>query len=396
MMPDVATTRKLRVLFAGGGTGGHISPALAIAQTLRQVYPQVEILFVGTADRLEAIKVPAAGFAFRAISVHGLAGRWTPEGLAMRLRGLAELLSGLPFWQSMGIIGQFRPDVVVGTGGYVCGPVLTAAWVSGVPSLLVEQNEEIGNTSRLVSRFIRLAAVISDKSGAFFRARGIRTETVGNPVRPAVLATTREEGIAALGLETDRLTLSILGGSLGSTPVNEATAGAIKRLAGEKWFRDGWQIVHVVGPQRGGALASEEVHHLGITYWAYPFLDNIHDLLAASDLIVSRGGGTFLAEIAARGVPMVIIPWSGAANNHQARNAEPFAAAGAAVVVPDEELSAERLLTILDDVLPDPGKRAAMAQACRRLGRPDAATRIVSFIEEMAGMRPPTTTTLRP
>ncbi len=328
--------------------------------------------------------MPAAGFAFRAISVHGLAGRWTFAGLRKRLRALLEIVTLLPLWQSLVILGQFQPDVVVGTGGYVCGPVLFAARLTRRTAMLVEQNEEIGYTSRLVSRFIRLAAVISEASGAYFRAHGIRTEVVGNPVRPAILDTTRQQGIDALELETDRCTLAIVGGSLGSTPVNEAAIGALRRLREEHWFRDGWQVVHVVGPQRGGELSAEEIKALGIAYRAYPYLDNIHHLLAASDVVVSRGGGTFLAEIAARGVPLIIIPWSGAANNHQARNAQPFADAGAAVVISDEQLSAETLLTALHDILPDPAKRAAMAAACRKLGHPESAQRIVAFIEELA------------
>lgn len=263
--PAYVGLRPLRVLFAGGGTGGHLSPALAIAQTLRLCHPDAEVLFIGTADRLEASKVPAAGFAFRAISVHGLAGRWSFAGLARRLRALLEILTLLPLWQSLFILGQFQPDVVVGTGGYVCGPVLFAARLTRRTAILVEQNEEIGYTSRLVSRFIRLAAVISESSGAYFRAHGIRTEVVGNPVRPAILDTTRQQGIAALELESDRCTLAIVGGSLGSTPVNEAAIGALRRLAREHWFRDGWQVVHAVGPQRGGELARRKSKH-----WASP------------------------------------------------------------------------------------------------------------------------------
>ncbi len=382
-----APARALRVLLAGGGTGGHLNPALAVAQTLQQRHPDAQVLFIGTADRLEAVKVPAAGFAFRAIAVHGLAGRWTLAGLWKRLRGLLELVSGLPLWQALLIISRFDPDVVVGTGGYVCGPVLLAARLLRRPAILVEQNERIGHTSRMTAPFVSLAAVISEASGAYFRARGLRTEVVGNPVRPAILTTPRAAGLAALGLEPDRLTLAIAGGSLGSTPVNEAAAGALRALAGEHWFRDGWQVVHLVGPTRGGALSDAEVRALGLTYTAYPYLDNVHDLLAAADTIVTRAGGTFLAEMATRGVPSIIIPWAGAADDHQTRNAEPFAEGGAAVVIRDAELSAERLLAALRDILPDPTVRTRMAAACRQLGRPDAARRIVGFVEELAQRR---------
>lgn len=382
-----STVCPIRVLFAGGGTGGHLSPAMAVAQTLKLQHHDAEVVFVGTADRIEATKVPAAGFAFRAIAVHGLAGQWTLKGLLKRLRAVLEIITGLPIWQSLVIIQRFKPDVVVGTGGYVCGPVLAAAWLTRRPAMLVEQNEEIGYTSRLVSRFIKLAAVISEPSGAFFRARGLRTEVVGNPVRPAILDTTRAEGIAALGLEQDRLTLGVFGGSLGSTPVNEAVSGALRELANESWFRDGWQVVHIVGPQRGGALTDEEIKALGIAYTAYAFRDDIQHVLAASDFAITRAGGTFLAEIAVRGIPMVIIPGAWAANDHQTRNAQPFNDAGAAVVMTDQELSAARLKATLHDILPDPAKRTAMTAACRTLGKPNAAAQIVGFVEELAQPR---------
>ncbi len=371
------------MLFAAGGTGGHLYPAIALAQTLRAMHPDAKILFVG-GDRAESEKIPAAGFDFRPISVHGLAGKWTLGGLGRRLRGLAEVVTGLPLWQSLDIMSTFNPEVVIGTSGYVCGPVLLAARLTDRPAMLLEQNEEIGVTSRLVAPLIRLAAVISNDSGAYFRARNIRTEVVGNPVRPAILATTRADGNAALGLEHDRLTLSIIGGSLGSTPINTATAGALRQLAREHWFRDGWQVVHLVGPQRGGGLEPAEARALDLTYTGYPYLDNIHHLLAASDLVISRAGGTFLAEIAARGVPMIIIPWAGAANDHQTRNARVFAETRAALVIPDAELSTDRLLAALHEVLPDSGRRAAMAAACRTIGRPDAARRLVALIEELA------------
>lgn len=390
LAPGVAGAERhaLRVLIAGGGTGGHLSPALAVAQMLQQLHPDAQLLFVGTADRLEAVKVPAAGFAFRAIAVHGLAGRWTFSGLLKRLRGVLEIVTGLPLWQSLFILKRFGPQVVVGTGGYVCGPVLAAAWLQRRPVILIEQNEKIGWTSRLVSRFIRLAVVVSEESGTFFRARGIRTEVVGNPVRPAILTTTRQEGIEAIGLERDRLTLTVVGGSLGSTPINEAAAGALNRLAEEHWFRDGWQVAHIVGPQRGGGLTPEEIRAHGLNYTAFTFVDNMHHLLAASDVIVTRAGGTTLAEIAARGIPAVIIPWSGAADDHQTRNAQPFTEAGAAVTISDSELSADRLLAVLHEILPDPSTRTAMAAASRRLGHPESAQRIVGFIEELARPRP--------
>jgi UDP-N-acetylglucosamine--N-acetylmuramyl-(pentapeptide) pyrophosphoryl-undecaprenol N-acetylglucosamine transferase len=377
--------QPLRVLFAGGGTGGHVYPALAIAQTLRNRYPDAEILFVGTADRMEAEKVPAAGFTFRSISVHGLAGKWTLGGLLKRLCGAAEIVSGLPVWQSLGIIRRFHPNVVVGTGGYVCGPVIAAAWLSKIPAMLVEQNEKIGWTSRMVAPFIRVATVTSAEAGDYFSKRKIRTEVIGNPVRPAVLLTTRQEGITALGLAEGRSTLSIVGGSLGSTPVNNAAVAAIRLLSAEPWFRDGWQVVHLVGKDRGGGISANEASKLEMPYFTYPFIDNIHNLLAASDVVITRAGGTFLAEIAARGIPMIIIPWSGAADDHQTRNALPFTQSGAGVVILDNELSEESLSAALKNILPNREQREAMSIASRQLGKPESAQKCVNILQELAG-----------
>lgn len=374
----------IRVLFAGGGTGGHLMPALATAQTLKNKYPHAQILFVGTADRIEAKVVPEAGFDFKAISVHGLAGKWTPGGLLKRLRGVAEILTALPIWQAMKIIRQFRPQVIVGSGGYVCGPVLAAARLAGVPAMLLEQNEEIGYTSRLVAGMIKIAVVVSEPSGHYFIQRKIRTEVVGNPVRPAIILTTREEGISALALEPSRKTVTVCGGSLGSSMINDACEAALRQLAKEKWFADGWQVIHLTGPQRGGGLPADEVKATGIRYQAFPYLNNVQHLLAVSDLVITRAGGTFLAEIAARGIPAIIIPWSEAASDHQTENALPFVAAGAAVVITDAELNGDTLYQALYEILPDSERLEKMSIACRTLSHPQAAEKIVAFIEELA------------
>ena len=388
-LPTVQSPRQpsIRVLLAGGGTGGHLVPAIALAQALRERDANTPILFVGAADRMEALAVPAAGFDFAPISVHGLMGRWSLSGLMRRLRGALEVLSGLPLWQSIAILRRFRPDVVVGTGGYVCGPVLLAAWLRRIPTLLLEQNEDPGATSRLVMPIVSAAAVVSEGAARPFRKRGVRVETVGTPVRPLVMATTREEGVRALGLSPSRKTLAILGGSLGSRAVNSAAAGALKALAEQEWFRSGWQTVHITGRGRDGAPMVAEMKGLGVRYTAYDFRDDVHHVLAAADAVVTRAGGTFLAEISARGIPMVVVPWSGAAQDHQTHNALPFAEAGAAIIISDSELTATRLAATLESLLPDEGRLRAMAEACRSLGHPEATDRILTTIRELCAAR---------
>lgn len=375
------------MLFAGGGTGGHIYPALAVAEALQARHPGAELLFVGSADRMEAKLVPAQGYAFQAISVHGVAGGVSP---GRRLRALGELTVGLPVWQSLAILRRFRPDVVVGTGGYVCGPVLFAAWLSRVPRLSVEQNEALGWTTRLVSHFVQAAALISETSEQAYRAvaaRGVRTCVVGNPVRRAILETSRERAIEALGLDAKRLTLAILGGSLGSLAVNRLTVEALLELAGESWFREQVQVVHLTG--RGAnalALSAEQVAQAGLCYRAEPYRDDVHHVLAAADLAVSRAGGGFLAETAMQRLPLIVVPIPHSAQDHQRRNAARWAAAGAAVVLEEGGARGSDLAREVRRLLhEDPAALEAMATAAAGLARPDAADRVVDLMEELAG-----------
>jgi len=374
--------RLQRVVFAGGGTGGHIYPGLVIADELRARYPQAQFLFVGSADRMEAGLIPAHGYPFQAISVHGLAGRLSP---GRRLRALAELLTGLPLWQSVRILRRFRPDVVVGTGGYVCGPVLLAAYLLDLPRLSVEQNEALGFTTRIVSYLVQAAALISESSEQAYRrlaSRRVRTCVVGNPIRHAILTTTREQGIAALQLDPARLTLAVMGGSLGSLPVNRLVVQALLKLAAEPWFVSSVQVLHLTG--RGAnalSLTPQQVQAAGLAYRAELYREDIHHVLAAADLAISRAGGGFLAESAVRGLPLIVIPIPHSAQDHQRANARRWAEAGAAVVLEEEQATGQDLAAVLRRLLQgDRAPLAAMAQAASSLARPDAAARVVDLI----------------
>jgi UDP-N-acetylglucosamine--N-acetylmuramyl-(pentapeptide) pyrophosphoryl-undecaprenol N-acetylglucosamine transferase len=373
--------KPLRVILAGGGTGGHVYPAIAIAARLRELQPNAAILFIGTSDRMEAQKVPAAGFDFAAISVRGVAGRQSP---LRRARALGRLALGLPLWQSLRLLRRFRPDVVVGTGGYVCGPVILAARLLRVPTMTVEQNEVPGLTTRLVSRLVDVAALVSEGSAARYqRSRRTRVEITGNPVRPEILAAKREAGAAALGLDAGLTTVFAFGGSIGSLPLNRAFVGALELLAAEGALR-GVQVVHLTGRENAFRLGPSRVEALGLRYLPLEYLDAMHHAFAAADLVVTRAGGTTLAEIAARGLPAIIIPWSGAAANHQEQNAVSFAQSRAGSVIHDSELTPQRLAAEMKRLLADPAGRSEMARRCRELGRPAAADRVIAIIEELA------------
>jgi UDP-N-acetylglucosamine--N-acetylmuramyl-(pentapeptide) pyrophosphoryl-undecaprenol N-acetylglucosamine transferase len=382
------------VVFAGGGTGGHLYPALALAARLREMHPDSRILFIGT-QRLEAAKVPAAGFSIRFITVRGLAGAKNLLGLLRKIQSAALLVFGIPLWQSLFILRDFRPQVVVGTGGYVCGPVILAARLLKIPTITVEQNLLPGFTTCQLARLVDIAALPTQESvavypkpqGLFVRPGKPKLVVTGNPVRADLLRATKAEGLAAFNLEKERKTLLVFGGSLGSPIINRTFLEALEILADEHWFRSGVQILHITGAPRAGA---EEKWELGerarrarLRYQALPYLDNFPFALAAADLALCRGGGTTIAELVALGLPAIIIPWEGAANNEQYHNARPLAQAGAALVMREDELTSGRLASEIKNLLQNPAQLQEMAQASRKLGHPEAADAVIALMQEL-------------
>ncbi len=370
------------MILTGGGTGGHVYPALAAGEAIRQIAPKAQFLYVGS-DRMEARTVPQAGLCFRQISVHGLAGR--SLSLGRRLRSIVELGTGLPLFQSVRILREFRPNVVLGTGGYVSGPVLLAARILGIPCAALDGNRVPGHTSRIVARLVDLVGVAHRELAEYFSPRvrrGARVEVTGLPVRPEITAASRESGAAALGLDPSRPTVLALGGSLGSERINRAVTGALELLAATDALRE-LQLLHVTGERF--AVPASEGELPGGRYRAVPYLGaDYAQALAAADLVVSRAGAGTLAEIAARGLPAILIPWAKAATGEQVQNAQALARAGAAIVILDRDLTPERLAAALSSSL---GRRAEldrMAAASRDLGCPGAAQRVAELVLELA------------
>jgi len=369
-----------KIILTGGGTGGHVYPALAVASAIRKLRPQADLLYIG-GDRLEAKVVPATGLAFRQIAVHGIAGDMT---LGKRLRALIELAAWIPLFQSLGLLRAFRPDVVIGTGGYVSGPVLLAAMLMRIPRVALDGNRVPGWTSRLVARFADVVAVAHPEMAGFFAARvrkGARVEVTGLPIRADIMLATREEGARALGLDPARTTVLLFGGSLGSRRLNEALRGALRQIA-TSGAPPGLQVLHVVGTRYAGGDGKAPE---GISYRQLPYLEpHYADALAAADLIISRAGASTVAELTARGLPAILSPWSAASTGEQALNAEPLGRAGAAVIIPDQELTADRLAKALLELLNDRPRLARMANAAKTLGRPEAAEAVAKVALELA------------
>jgi UDP-N-acetylglucosamine--N-acetylmuramyl-(pentapeptide) pyrophosphoryl-undecaprenol N-acetylglucosamine transferase len=377
---------ELRVVIAAGGTGGHVYPAIALAQALMARDPGARILFIGTRERLEARVVPEAGFELATIPVQGLKGQ---QPLLRRLRSLWNLLSGRSVRHSLRIIREHRPQVVVGLGGYVSGPVIVAARMLGLPRITVEANLVPGFTSRHTGRMSQALCAPSERAAANARkaiGERVRIEVTGNPIRREIIETSREQARSALGLAPDRLTVFATGGSLGSPGVNAAFSGALERLAEDQAIANRIQAFHLTGTRDSTHPDETKLAATGLAYQARPYLDEMHLGLAAADIAVTRGGGMALAEITARGIPAIVIPWSGAAGNEQEENARPLAEAGAAIVIHDRELTPGLLAKMLRELIEDDERRETMARRSKALGHPDAAHRVAAIVEELAGI----------
>lgn len=367
----------MRVLFTGGGTGGHIYPALAMAQWLRHEDPAVEILFVGTERGLEQDLVPKAGFALKAIPSAGLRRRLTLENLdtfVQNLRGFA---------QALGIIRAFRPDVVVGTGGYVTVPVVGAAFLQRIPILLHEQNALPGLANRWLSRLARRVAVSYRDSARYFPRHKVVVS--GNPVREAVWQREREAGRRNLDIPSDCRLVLVFGGSRGARPLTEAAVAAAPVLLSQPG-----NMLLVVTGSADFATIEEKVRRTGIAQSGKgrmllrPYLYNMEDALAAADLVVTRAGATTIAEITARGIPAVLVPSPYVTANHQEFNAQLLGRRGAAVVIREKELTAERLARAVMDLLAHPEQRARMAEAAQALGKRTATQVLADEIQRLA------------
>lgn len=362
--------RDLRIALTGGGTGGHIYPALAVAKVLQEDHGAC-LLYVGSRGSMEADLVPREGIAFEGITVTGLRGKSLRQ--VMLGTGRAALAVG----QALAILGRFRPHAVLGTGGYVTGPVVLAGLLRRIPAVLQEQNVVPGATNRWLSPFCRAVCVPYAGCLVHFPSRA-RLVVTGNPVRPRVIARTREEGCRSLGLDARRPTLLVLGGSRGARRVAEAALDALPAI---REAQPGVQVLIIAGrdyypearTRLAAAVADGDVR-------LEPYVYNMEDALAAADLVVGRAGAMTVAEVTVRGLPAVLIPSPNVVGRHQDYNARQLEKEGAARVIPEDRLDGQALAAAANTILGDASLREAMARSSRRLGRPDAARRVADVV----------------
>ncbi|MDD5087785.1 MAG: undecaprenyldiphospho-muramoylpentapeptide beta-N-acetylglucosaminyltransferase [bacterium] len=369
-----ATSRHtLRVIIAGGGTGGHVFPALAIGQTLIARTPDARILYVGTRHGAEAQIIPSAGGDLRTLWISGFSRRHLLRNLLLPLKLTVSLL------QSAQMLMSFRPHLVVGTGGYVMGPVLWTAQRLGYPTLLQEQNSYPGYTTRRLAR--RAQAVCVGFEDAARRLDGCRVTFTGNPLRPSFRTLDRETARASWNLDLQRPTLLVFGGSAGARSINSAVGAALPRLL------DHWNLIWQTGRLGlsagvDSALIARAIEKRQLVL--REFIHNMPEAYAAADLAICRAGAMTLAELAAAGLPAILIPYPYATDDHQTANAQAVVAAGAAETIKDSQLDAEALFTMTKRLLESEPLRTRMAERMKSLSRLDAAERIVDLILSFA------------
>ena len=376
----------MRVLIAGGGTGGHLYPGIALARELQRRDSTAHVSFAGTERGIEARVVPREGFALDLLRVTGLKDK---KGVG-RLRAFLLLpLAAVDAWR---IVTTRRPDVVVGVGGFASGPVLAVAALRGYPTMLLEQNALPGITNRLLARVVRAAAVNFEEALRYFPRTGF---VAGNPVRPEFFPAQNEEANdhfdstdAARGVNLaqgrspqDSGRVLIFGGSQGAHAINVAMVEAAARLAASGLHL---AITHQTG-ERDLDLVRTAYQRAGLEARVEAFIFQIDGEMKAADLVVCRAGATTLSELAASGRPAILVPLPKSSDDHQRKNADVVAKAGAAVVVEERDLKTGALVEALVSLIAAPARRREMGRAAARLARPDAAARIADRVEELAG-----------
>jgi UDP-N-acetylglucosamine--N-acetylmuramyl-(pentapeptide) pyrophosphoryl-undecaprenol N-acetylglucosamine transferase len=355
-------------MIAGGGTGGHLFPGVAIAEELRARDGEAAVRFVGTERGIEARVLPDLGWDLALIQVSGLktVGAWGA------IKGVLRLPRAL--WQARRRVKEFAPDAVIGVGGYASGPVVLMARLRGVPTAICEQNSIPGLTNKILGRVARRVFLAFAVSKSYFTPK--KLALVGNPVRRDLLAQLLAPPATPTATPpvSEALHVLVCGGSLGAVKVNELAAGALCSLAAERPLR----IVHQTG-EKGHAETVARYAAAGVAADCRAFIKDMASEYRAADLIVSRAGATTVAELAIAGKPAVFIPYPFAADNHQEVNAREMADAGAALSFRQDELTAAKLADALRPLLADPAARSAMGAAMKALARPGAAAAVVDW-----------------
>ncbi|CAH1213795.1 UDP-N-acetylglucosamine--N-acetylmuramyl-(pentapeptide) pyrophosphoryl-undecaprenol N-acetylglucosamine transferase [Paenibacillus plantiphilus] len=365
----------MRIVLTGGGTGGHIYPALAIGKQVVEEDGSSSILYIGSPNGLESRIVPAQGIPFEPVEISGFRRKLSFENIKTVMR----FLKGVR--RSKQLLRKFKPDVVVGTGGYVCGPVVYAAAKLGIPTLIHEQNADPGLTNKFLARYAGCVAVSFKESLPRFNAAK-RIVNTGNPCATNVVRAIADNGYQSLGLQSGSRIVLMVGGSRGAKAMNDAMVDMVPLLGrlpdvhfvfvtGESYYDGTMERMKRVMPR-----ISNNIHPL-------PYLHNMPEVLGAATLIVSRSGASSIAEITALGIPSILIPSPNVTNNHQEANARSVAQSGAAEMIIEKNLSGESLFEHIYSIMTDEQRLSTMSEASLKLGMPQSASMIVSELKKL-------------
>lgn len=368
----------MRILFTGGGTAGHINPALAVAGYVQEQEPDSKILYVGNRGGMEARLVPKAGYDMAFITISGFQRKPSFKNLIKNVRTVERIFTAS--METRRIIRDFAPDVCVGTGGYVSGPVIREAAKLGVPCVIHESNAYPGVTTKLLSKQVHTVMLAVPDAKKYF-AEGVRTVVTGNPIRGEVLSANREESRRALGLDGRPVVLSF-GGSLGAAMLNRAAA----YMLAESGKLGKYQHIHGYG--QNDPMFLDEAEEFGLDLKANPqirvleYIDNMPQCLAAADLVISRAGAMTLSEIEAKGKASILIPSPNVAENHQFHNAMALVRRGAGEIIEEKDLSGEVLWKKVEKILSNPDRLKSLGENAAKMEILDANRRIYKVIKE--------------
>lgn len=368
----------MRILFACGGTAGHINPALSIAATIRQREPGAELRFAGNPTGMEARLVGQAGFDFVPFRAMGIQRKLTGQNILRNIRSLGLLATSQP--RAKKLIRDFAPQLVVGTGGYVSGPILMAAAAMGIPTVTHEQNAFPGITTKMLARRVDKVLLAVEKAREYL-PKDISYVVTGNPVRPQLLTQDRAAARRSCGVGEGQLCILSFGGSLGAQRVNEAIAEVMAWHAGTGKVHH----IHATG-QYGVELLPRLLEQRRVPYRGNrdldirEYIDNMPVCLAAADLVICRAGAITLSELEVMGRASILIPSPNVAENHQYHNAMVLHHAGAALVLEEKDLTGSTLVTMIQELAADPRRLTQLGHRARTLGRPDAAQQIADQV----------------
>ncbi len=362
----------MKIAVSGGGTGGHIYPALALIREIRKEHKNAQFLYIGTEKGLESNIVPRENIPFKSIHITGFKRKLSMENVKTIMR----FLKGVK--DSKQMLKDFQPDVVIGTGGYVCGPVVYAAAKLGIPTIIHEQNSVPGLTNKFLSKYVDKVAVCFEEAKSFFPEE--KVVFTGNPRASEVLGQDGIRGRLSAGLNTKTPAVLIFGGSRGARPINEAVVKSLAEFGSKPY-----QLLYVTGDAHFDDV-KKEVELVGNpeNVIIKPFIHNMPEVLAGIDLAVTRAGATTLAELTSLGIPSILIPSPYVTNNHQEKNARALSDHGAAELLLEKDLTGKKLVEQIDQILINEEKIEQMKKYSKKLGMPDAASKLYHLMNELS------------